>query len=584
MECVKCAPAQPQFDIHDRYTSVVKTLGRGAFGSVVLVENEKTGETAAIKKSSNEDGFSSDFIREISSLRALEGHPNIVKMIGYNVRVSGTIIALEPAITSLAGALNRSLNGQGGDTEIVKQVMFQIINAMYYMNGRGIWHRDLKPQNVLIFPNGVVKITDFGLSQGGPFQWISTANVMYTLAYRAPEILLAEIYKRNDLRSDPSVYDEAAEVFSVGATMWDVLCGSDQKTSSYLKGKDVPLQLLAFIRALGIQNFELCPFELPMCSFEYFVYAYARSRQINSDAANASSSSSSTKAYEDEIESLPQTKEMAFVGVELSNECSSLMKGLLFPNPKKRITMKDALNHPYFDSVRSQYTVIEPPSHFDTSLILCETPSNGVANDVLWTTFTKWMISDWKINKQARYTMPPAVFSLALQIFRCFLQRQKTTQNITSGYAFACLYLADIYTEDFSIKYFEFINVLDHVFSNKDIQKLAINVFITVGALLHLPTPFVLLAQKIKDAHIQKTTEEIMPHAKKLLQLQTSIEAYHNQLSDEEIATIVFNEIISPPPPPSIATKHQTKIADTVPNPKLSTRIKSFFARKKIKN
>lgn len=550
--CAKCAASSKRMDIDDEFPVTVAQLGKGTFGSVSLKKNPDTGEQVAVKESinHNDDPISDDVIREISTLRALAGHPNVVKMIGYNLSPDGTAqIALEAATDSLAGSLKKGLNNLGGDTDVVKNVMFQIVNAMYYMNGIGIWHRDLKPQNVLVFPGNVVKVTDFGLSQGGPFQWISTANVVYTLWYRAPEILINEIYGPTTSFTDPSVYNAAAEVFSVGCTMWDVLCGTDPfDAAKYIKGNDVSMQMWKFIRGLGKDNFDWdqCVSGRRGCSLDNFVDAYAKMR--TQDKEDQIAQNKTFRELKDEIRNLPNTTEMHILTKipGLSDDCKSLLAGLLHPNPAKRMTMKQALDHTYFDSVRARYTVIEPPNQaIKTDSLKAE--NCGLSPFYKGTDINMRMykiLVEWLNETVDAFNMAPAVLSLALVLLQCYMQRLPINRRELQGYGVACLLLASIYTQDNNIQIAKLVYVTDNAFRTEQISEFAIKVFEETGGLLSLPTPFVVLAQKIHDAGIEMDATKIKPYAKKLYDLQNSEEALMNKTTDEDMAEQVFQQIM----------------------------------------
>jgi serine/threonine protein kinase len=76
--------------------------------------------------------------------------------------------------------------------ELVKSYMFQLIRGMDFCHRRGIMHRDLKPQNLLINRAGELKIADFGLARAFQIPIRTYTHEVVTLWYRAPEILLGQ--------------------------------------------------------------------------------------------------------------------------------------------------------------------------------------------------------------------------------------------------------------------------------------------------------------------------------------------------------------------------------------------------------
>jgi serine/threonine protein kinase len=171
---------------HFRYPKKLKLLGRGTYGKVVLRGTSTTKNCVAVKTLNNsgttDNNFSADAVREISTLVALKGHPNIVQVLGYCFNSGRAHIILEVGQEDLHSALqNRGLNGEGGDTPIAKKVIFQILSGLHYMHSIGLWHRDIKQQNILVFPDDVVKICDFSVARGAPFEWIKTSDIVHSL-------------------------------------------------------------------------------------------------------------------------------------------------------------------------------------------------------------------------------------------------------------------------------------------------------------------------------------------------------------------------------------------------------------------
>ena len=61
--------------------------------------------------------------------------------------------------------------------------------GMYFMSQRGIWHRDLKPNNIVVMKDGSIRIIDFGLARMGPHEEIKGTGEAYTLWWRPPELI-----------------------------------------------------------------------------------------------------------------------------------------------------------------------------------------------------------------------------------------------------------------------------------------------------------------------------------------------------------------------------------------------------------
>ncbi|KAJ8984054.1 hypothetical protein NQ317_008780 [Molorchus minor] len=170
----------------------IEKIGEGTYGVVYKGMNKKTGELVAMKKIrlvSDDEGVPSTAIREISLLKELR-HPNIVLLEDVMMEEKSLYIIFEFLSMDLKKYLDKIESGQYMDPKLVKSYMYQINEAILFCHQRRVLHRDLKPQNLLITKDGVIKVADFGLGRafGVPVR-VYTHEVV-TLWYRAPEILL----------------------------------------------------------------------------------------------------------------------------------------------------------------------------------------------------------------------------------------------------------------------------------------------------------------------------------------------------------------------------------------------------------
>ncbi|KAI8585525.1 kinase-like domain-containing protein, partial [Geranomyces variabilis] len=154
-----------------------KMIGQGAFGKVFIGLNFDTGELMAVKqverailadagkknvndpaKKKREEALR----REIDFLKELE-HPHIVRYLGSEITDSLFNVFLEYIS---GGSISSSLNRYGAFEEHIVQCMTaQILCGLEYLHERNIIHRDIKGANILVDVDGVVKISDFGISK-----------------------------------------------------------------------------------------------------------------------------------------------------------------------------------------------------------------------------------------------------------------------------------------------------------------------------------------------------------------------------------------------------------------------------------
>jgi len=188
-------------------------LGEGSFG--VVKKFDYKGKSYALKKMRDffDEGLSSSFVREVSVLLSLN-HPHVIQLqfVGKDLNR----MAFNLGISDMKGWL--TLYGQvSADLQV--DIAFQLVSAVAYMHDMGCIHRDIKPQNVIVFDNGVggynFQLADLGSTRGPQ---TSLRNGIYThkvctLWYRPLELLFGS-----------HSYTEELDVWSILCTLYE--CGS----------------------------------------------------------------------------------------------------------------------------------------------------------------------------------------------------------------------------------------------------------------------------------------------------------------------------------------------------------------------
>lgn len=164
---------------------------------VYRARDKVSGDIVAIKKlklEKEKEGFPITALRELSTLIALR-HPNIinVKEVVYGSSLDKIYVVMEYLDHELKSILeDKRLAFSHSE---VKCLVRQILEGLAFMHSRWIFHRDLKTSNLLYGNDGVLKICDFGLARKFAHPLRPYTNLVVTLWYRAPELLLGtEIY------------------------------------------------------------------------------------------------------------------------------------------------------------------------------------------------------------------------------------------------------------------------------------------------------------------------------------------------------------------------------------------------------
>ena len=196
---------------------VIRSLGSGASGVVLLVEKNKNLYAMKVLRNWNETIHKNSeimqrFVREAETLGKIS-HEHIVKIYDHNLNKpedSPYIIMEYVKGRSLTQCLNDNAFNIGQKISII----LQIADALECMHAYGVLHRDIKPENILITDDFGVKITDFGICQVPDSSLTMVDEILGSPAYMAPESFDAST--KMDVRSD---------IFSLGVISYEMLSG-----------------------------------------------------------------------------------------------------------------------------------------------------------------------------------------------------------------------------------------------------------------------------------------------------------------------------------------------------------------------
>jgi len=309
-------PRKVRFNVGTQY-QVLDVVGEGAYGIVCSATHRPTGRKVAIKKIMPFDHsmFCLRTLRELKLLKFLSEagvSENIISILDIIKPPSLEAFKEVYLIQELMETdMHRVIRTQDLSDDHAQYFVYQTLRALKALHSADVIHRDLKPSNLLLNANCDLKVCDFGLARSvktaepsGTETGFMTEYVA-TRWYRAPEIMLT--FKQ---------YTKAIDVWSVGCILAEMLSGKP-----LFPGRDYHHQLTLILDVLGTPTLD-----------EFYAITTRRSR--------------------DYIRALPFRKKKSFqVIFPNANPLAIdfLTKTLTF-DPKKRITVEQALAHPYLEA------------------------------------------------------------------------------------------------------------------------------------------------------------------------------------------------------------------------------------------
>lgn len=225
----------------------IEKVGEGTYGVVYKASYIPTKKEVALKKirlEGEDEGIPSTSLREISILRELSDHPNIVELIDIIMDENKLYLVFEFLFMDLKKYIDdqRKQNTRI-DVGLTQSYMFQMLQALDFCHKRRIIHRDLKPQNLLIDQQGIIKIADFGLARAFSYPMRAYTHEVVTMWYRPPEILLGK------------------QRYACGTDMWSLGCiFYEMLTNQPLFAGDSEIdQLFKIFHILGTPNTTIWP-------------------------------------------------------------------------------------------------------------------------------------------------------------------------------------------------------------------------------------------------------------------------------------------------------------------------------------
>lgn len=298
-----------EFNVSDHY-HILEVVGQGAYGVVCSAIHKPTQQKVAIKKI---EPFERSMLclRTLRELKLLKhfNHENIISVLALQQPPSYEAFNEIYLIQELMETdLHKVIRTQQLSDDHIQYFVYQTLRALKALHSANVLHRDLKPLNLLLNSNCDLKICDFGLARSvasSEDNFGFMTEYVATRWYRAPEIMLTF-----------QEYTTAIDVWSVGCILAEMLSGRP-----LFPGRDYHNQLWLIMEVLGTPNAE-----------DYYNIKLKRAREY--------------------IRLLPFCKKVPFseLFAQIPNVnplALDLLEQLLAFNPAKRITVENALKHPY---------------------------------------------------------------------------------------------------------------------------------------------------------------------------------------------------------------------------------------------
>ncbi|KAI4527409.1 kinase-like protein [Schizophyllum commune Tattone D] len=199
-------------------------IGRGTYGRVYLALNATTGEMIAVKQVEiPQTASDKNDSRQVTVVQALKSesetlkdldHPHIVQYLGFEETPTNLSIFLEYVP---GGSIGSCLLKHGKfDEDVTKSFTGQILSGLEYLHSKGILHRDLKADNILVETTGICKISDFGISKRTDNDQAAMTAMQGTVFWMAPEVI----------NTQKKGYNFKIDIWSVGCVVLEMWAGS----------------------------------------------------------------------------------------------------------------------------------------------------------------------------------------------------------------------------------------------------------------------------------------------------------------------------------------------------------------------
>lgn len=433
-------------------------LGEGTYGIVTtLMKDSKDRKEVVVK--TFKKGIHYSTFREIAAMRSLSDASNLIHIYGFQPTAASMIKVYMPKYGRTLSYFIDMRHTTSAESK--RRLMFGVINGLHCMRNRSIYHRDLKPDNIVLNNVDDLVVIDYGLSRYSddlldnktvhlpgldtvqPEEGDKTTLVQ-TLWYRAPEILLGQ-----------GSYSYTVDVWSIGTIMLELFSPTD-KIASFRGGDEEQMISLIFYR-LGTPTEETWPGVTRLPLWRRLVSSNHNPNTRRYPGANIA-------------ERYPE------IGAD--PELMSLVKGLLQLDPKRRTTIWDAVRHPYF----SNHGLVPTEAKLGRFQRIVSQDIYHIAPDYLApsqhiTPETVKILLRWLSAVAKRYRCGPHAEFLAYRLIRAYLSVvHDVTAADMQGVGCAILLIASNVHHDIQVTIENMVYMCDRAYTQSQMQSIILKV------------------------------------------------------------------------------------------------------------
>ena len=539
----------PEYGDMSRY-KIGDKLGEGTYGNVHEAIDKITGETVAIKimKYDYHEGYESNLLDELAYSLTMN-HPNIIKysaVVSDKNEVWGNLNTVKGLVMDKANGSLKSLikdnfkknnKNYGSISSNYINMAYQLIDAGVYMSNHNIIHRDLKPGNIVYNKcdktnDYWLRIIDFGLAINGECYGDKMDDNVYTLPYRAPEIVMIEKIPKLTVHIGVAKYNSKADVWAMGCILYEMRTGSplfypfDNGFVSYAARLSIPLALgLQIIWKLGFPE---------KIKDSYFYEKYSKWMIMLK------------QAFGNTLK-LPNKKHVSvlddIIGRDNDPELIDLLKGMLEINPEKRLSMKESQKHPFFHDLDIKKSVDNCYKLMDSKQINCRFRSEIFDRNLSFKYMEHGPAKISEIIKVLFRLMFGAcidleaknyfqVYFTAIQIFLRYTneteQNHVKLYNFAQLYAFNALFISFSTIEKRTISISHFIDTEPKIYNKEQMFENQNHMLKTLNFDLLASTPYDVIA-----GYFNEINDSVKNLASHILTLMSFTPGYYGRINDD---------------------------------------------------